>query len=214
MGAVRCHSCVRHWYELTNIRYCLEHGLGFDGVPDPKSTVSDVGTRDIFFTEIKGEKFVPRSIFVDLDPSPIDEIRSGGYRQLFHPELLISGKEDAANNYARGHYTVGKDLVESVMDRVRRVAGRDDSLLGAWLVTYPRQLELSTRFPDFPLLWWRYRLWVRSSTTGTTIHWIWQENKAWICGLSSPTSVVLCCRALQCQLNNSLYFSTSYIMAD
>jgi hypothetical protein len=24
---------------------------------------------------------------------------------LFHPEQLISGKEDAANNFARGHYT-------------------------------------------------------------------------------------------------------------
>ena len=37
-----------------------------------------------------------------------DEVRNGTYRQLFHPEQLISGKEDAANNYARGHYTVGK----------------------------------------------------------------------------------------------------------
>jgi tubulin alpha len=42
---------------------------------------------------------------------------------LFHPELLISGKEDAANNYARGHYTIGKELVDSVIDRIRRVAG-------------------------------------------------------------------------------------------
>lgn len=67
---------------------------------------------------------MPRSIFVDLDPSPIDEIRTGDYRQLFHPELLISGKEDAANNYARGHYTIGKELIESVIDRVRRVAGK------------------------------------------------------------------------------------------
>jgi tubulin alpha len=24
---------------------------------------------------------------------------------LFHPEQLINGKEDAANNFARGHYT-------------------------------------------------------------------------------------------------------------
>ena len=34
--------------------------------------------------------------------------RTGTYRQLFHPEQLINGKEDAANNYARGHYTIGK----------------------------------------------------------------------------------------------------------
>jgi len=39
-----------------------------------------------------------------------DEIRTGTYRQLFHPNQLITGKEDAANNYARGHYTVGKKL--------------------------------------------------------------------------------------------------------
>jgi tubulin alpha len=52
-----------------------------------------------------------RAVFIDLEPSVIDEIRTGTYRQLFHPEQLISGKEDAANNYARGHYTVGKLFV-------------------------------------------------------------------------------------------------------
>jgi hypothetical protein len=44
---------------------------------------------------------------VDLEPTVIDEVRTGTYRQLFHPEQLITGKEDAANNYARGHYTIG-----------------------------------------------------------------------------------------------------------
>ena len=41
----------------------------------------------------------------------IDEVRTGTYRQLFHPEQLISGKEDAANNFARGHYTIGEMMV-------------------------------------------------------------------------------------------------------
>ena len=49
-----------------------------------------------------------RAVFIDLEPTVIDEIRTGTYRQLFHPEQLVSGKEDAANNYARGHYTVGR----------------------------------------------------------------------------------------------------------
>ena len=31
---------------------------------------------------------------------------------MFHPEQLITGKEDAANNYARGHYTIGKEQIE------------------------------------------------------------------------------------------------------
>lgn len=44
------------------------------------------------------------------------------YRQLFHPEQLITGKEDAANNYARGHYTIGKEIVDVVLDRIRKLA--------------------------------------------------------------------------------------------
>ncbi len=51
----------------------------------------------------------------------IDEIRTGTYKQLFHPEQLITGKEDAANNYARGHYTVGKEIVDTCLERVRRM---------------------------------------------------------------------------------------------
>ena len=35
---------------------------------------------------------------------------------------MITGKEDAANNYARGHYTIGKEIVDIVMDKTRRIA--------------------------------------------------------------------------------------------
>ena len=103
--------------------YLLEHGLGLDGRPDPDTKVGNPGSYNTFFSETGSGKHVPRSIFVDLDPSPIDEIRTGPYKSLFHPELLISGKEDAANNYARGHYTVGKELVDETLDKIRKVAG-------------------------------------------------------------------------------------------
>lgn len=53
----------------------------------------------------------------------VDEVRTGIYRNLFHPEQMITGKEDASNNYARGHYTVGKELIDQVLDKIRRVAG-------------------------------------------------------------------------------------------
>lgn len=111
----------------------MEHGLGADGRPDPNlKDIGDPGSFETFFTETSGGKHVPRSLFIDLDPSPIDEIRTSSYRSLFHPEMLISGKEDAANNYARGHYTIGKEMVDNVMDRIRRVAGE--------LPAAPRQL--------------------------------------------------------------------------
>ena len=42
--------------------------------------------------------------------------------QLRHIQL-ITGKEDAANNYARGHYTVGREIANFVSDpcRIRRL---------------------------------------------------------------------------------------------
>ena len=50
------------------------------------------------------------------------QIRCGTYRQLFRPDNLVSGKEDAANNFARGHYTVGKDMLENVVEQIRKEA--------------------------------------------------------------------------------------------
>ncbi|KAE9463175.1 hypothetical protein C3L33_04895, partial [Rhododendron williamsianum] len=83
-----------------------------------------------FFSETGAGKHVPRAIFVDLEPTVIDEVRTGTYRQLFHPEQLISGKEDAANNFARGHYTVGKEIVDLCLDRVRKLADNCTGLQG------------------------------------------------------------------------------------
>ena len=65
---------------------------------------------------------MPRAIFVDLEPTVVDQVRLGQYNRLFHPEQLITGKEDAANNYARGHYTIGKEIIDIVLDRVRKLA--------------------------------------------------------------------------------------------
>ena len=60
----------------------------------------------------------------------LDEVRTGTYRQLFHPEQLITGKEDAANNYARGHYTIGKEQIEVSMDKIRRLTDSCSGLQG------------------------------------------------------------------------------------
>ncbi|KAB1276065.1 Tubulin alpha-1B chain [Camelus dromedarius] len=75
-------------------------------------------------------KHVPRVVFVDLEPRAIDEVCTGTYRQLFHPEQLITGKEDAANNYARGHYTIGKEIIDLVLDQIWKQADKCTSLQG------------------------------------------------------------------------------------
>lgn len=53
---------------------------------------------------------------------PADGIRAGQQRSLFPPEQLVSGKEDAANNYARGRYSVGVGIIDLVLERIRKLA--------------------------------------------------------------------------------------------
>ncbi|KYQ57656.1 Tubulin alpha-3 chain [Trachymyrmex zeteki] len=95
----------------------------------PQTCTSDEGFQT-FFSETGGGKYVPRAVFLDLEPTVIDEVRTGTYHQLFHPEQLISGKEDAANNYARGHYTLGKEIIDLVLDRIRKIADMCSGLQG------------------------------------------------------------------------------------
>ncbi|KAB7501930.1 Tubulin alpha chain, partial [Armadillidium nasatum] len=111
--------------------YCLEHGIQPNGLmPSDKTIGGGDDSFNTFFSETGSGKHVPRAVFVDLEPSVIDEVRTGVYRQLFHPEQLITGKEDAANNYARGHYTIGKEIVDIVLDRIRKLADNCTGLQG------------------------------------------------------------------------------------
>uniref|UniRef100_A0A914IC81 Tubulin alpha chain n=1 Tax=Globodera rostochiensis TaxID=31243 RepID=A0A914IC81_GLORO len=111
--------------------YCLEHGIQPDGrMPSDASIGVEDHSYNTFFSETPSGKHVPRAIFADLESTVVDEIRTGTYKQLFHPEQLITGKEDAANNYARGHYTIGKELIDVTMDRIRRSAEQCQSLQG------------------------------------------------------------------------------------
>jgi hypothetical protein len=90
---------------------------GQNNPPIPVFNAIVAGGDDAFntvFSETGTGKHVPRAVFVDFEPPLVDEVRTGTYGPLFHPEQLITGKEDAANNYARGHYTIGKEIGSGV----------------------------------------------------------------------------------------------------
>jgi tubulin alpha len=126
--------------------YCLEHGIEKDGTMIKSTTDAELSNKLIstlvlfdlnfiylfiiasrqtsfstFFSETGQGKYVPRCLFIDLEPSVIDEIKHSEFRKLFHPGQMIAGKEDAANNYARGHYTVGKEIIENCIERMRKL---------------------------------------------------------------------------------------------
>ncbi|CAB40411.1 tubulin alpha-1 chain [Guillardia theta] len=111
--------------------YCLEHGINPDG-----SIIQDFNKKknddafSTFFSETSTGKRVPRCVFLDLESGVIDEVKNGRYKNLYHPEQLICGNEDAANNYARGHYTIGKEIIEIALDRIRKLVENCSGLQG------------------------------------------------------------------------------------
>merc|ERR1712037_723989 len=106
-----------------------EHGI------DP--TGSYAGTSDlqlerinVYYNEASGGKFVPRAVLVDLEPGTMDSVRNGPYGQIFRPDNFVFGQSGAGNNWAKGHYTEGAELVDSVLDVVRKEAESCDCLQG------------------------------------------------------------------------------------
>jgi len=110
--------------------YCMEHGISADGYVNHQKSKSENDASNTFFSELSSGKHVPRAVYIDLEPSVIDGLRNGEYKDLYNPNQLISGKEDAANNYARGHYTVGKEIIDEVSDRIRKLVDDCSGLQG------------------------------------------------------------------------------------
>ena len=79
---------------------------------------------------ISGGKYVPRAVLLDLEPGTMDSVRSGPFGQIFRPDNFVFGQSGAGNNWAKGHYTEGAELVDSVLDVVRKEAESCDCLQG------------------------------------------------------------------------------------
>ncbi|GMP29967.1 hypothetical protein CsSME_00004848 [Camellia sinensis var. sinensis] len=108
---------------------CDEHGI------DP--TGRYVGTSDlqlervnVYYNEASCGRFVPCAVLMDLEPGTMDSVRTGPYGQIFRPDNFVFGQSGAGNNWAKGHYTEGAELIDSVLDVVRKEAENCDCLQG------------------------------------------------------------------------------------
>jgi len=73
---------------------------------------------------------VPRNILMDLEPGTMDSVRSGPFGQIFRPDNFVFGQSGAGNNWAKGHYTEGAELIDAVLDVCRKEAEGCDCLQG------------------------------------------------------------------------------------
>jgi len=111
-------------------QYRAEHNVDQRGKLAPEVEATENPYFTTFFEETAAGQYVPRNLCVDLEPTVLDDIRRGPCAGMFHPEYLVNGKEDAANNFARGHYTVGKEIQDQVDDKVRKLVDKCANIQG------------------------------------------------------------------------------------
>jgi len=106
-----------------------EHGIQPNGTYHGESELQ-LERINVYYNEASGGKYVPRAVLVDLEPGTMDSVRSGPFGQLFRPDNFVFGQSGAGNNWAKGHYTEGAELVDSVLDVVRKESESCDCLQG------------------------------------------------------------------------------------
>ena len=101
------------WHTLNT-----EHGLDtqgrFRGVND-----AQLDRINVFYTEGSRDKYVARAVVVDLEPGPVERLRSGVLGGMFRPDNFVWSSSGAANNWAKGHYSEGGEMIERVCDVMR-----------------------------------------------------------------------------------------------
>ena len=106
-----------------------EHGIAPDGSYEGNSELQ-LERINVYFNEATGGRYVPRAILMDLEPGTMDSVRQGTYGNLFRPDNFIFGQSGAGNNWAKGHYTEGAELIDTVLDIVRKESESCDCLQG------------------------------------------------------------------------------------
>jgi len=108
---------------------CDEHGIDPTGAYKGDSDLQ-LERINVYFNEANGGRYVPRGILMDLEPGTMDSVRAGTFGQIFKPDNFVFGQSGAGNNWAKGHYTEGAELIDSVLDVVRKEAEGCDCLQG------------------------------------------------------------------------------------
>jgi len=117
---------------------CGEHGIDIEGGYGTNTTGPDkeeyfdsqLERINVYFNEGNDSNYVPRAILMDLEPGTMDSVRAGRFGKIFRPDNFVFGQSGAGNNWAKGHYTEGAELIDSVLDVVRKEAEASDCLQG------------------------------------------------------------------------------------
>lgn len=117
-------GCLRQGYYPTDPTMCAffsETQVSKCIIYNGNNKLDSIQRTYSYFSFFQVRKLTPRTMIIDLEPSVIDEIKTGEYRQLFSPDSLITGKQDASNNYARGYYSIGREAIPLALSRISKL---------------------------------------------------------------------------------------------
>jgi len=106
-----------------------EHGINEKGFYEGDNDLQ-LQRINVYFHEGQSGRYVPRAVLTDLEPGTMDAIRGGPFGAMFRPDNFVFGQSGAGNNWAKGHYTEGAELVDAIMDVTRKEAEACDMLQG------------------------------------------------------------------------------------
>jgi len=98
----------------------LEANGKFKGKPEEGDNQQRLDKIDVYYQEAGTMRFVPRACLVDLEPGIMDVIKASPMGALFKPDNMCFGASGAGNNWAKGHYTEGAELIDEAVDIIRR----------------------------------------------------------------------------------------------
>jgi len=171
-----------------------EHGLDADGKYQGNNDLQ-LEHISVYYNETGSLEYVPRAVLVDLEPGTMGAVKSGVIGNLFRPDNFAFGQSGAGNNWAKGResstprfdsslyldcntlllsrlpsysiidYTEGAELVDAVLDVVRREVENTDYLQGSllwpfymWYTVMAQVSKSPTRSVVEPDLVWTHSL--------------------------------------------------------
>lgn len=115
---------LQYWNQLAS-----EHGILPDGsaLPYPESSGTRTDRPELFFTLSDTNKFTPRSVLIDLEPSVITKATAA--LPMFNPRNihLSENGSGAANNWQHG-YSYGLQHQEDLIDLIDREVDKCENL--------------------------------------------------------------------------------------
>ena len=110
------------WETITN-----DHGISKTGLYEGDSDLQ-LERINIYFNEDSKGQYVPRAVLANMDPNPINNIRNQPIANIFRERNFVFGHCGCNGNWAKGFYTEGAELIDSVLDSVRLEAESCDSV--------------------------------------------------------------------------------------